>query len=169
MAVGLGSNLGDRHDRLECGVRALRGFLEEVRLSSIYETEAVGITDQPDFLNACCTGLTRLTPRQLLSQLLDAERAAGRFRTGRRFAPRTLDLDLLVYGERVIESTCLSVPHPRMRERAFVLVPLAEIAPDWVVPACGGSPERTVRELLQPLDRTSVRLVSAFREPGDEA
>ena len=168
VAVALGSNLGDRRTQLEWGVRALKGFLEQLRLSSVYETEPVYVADQPEFLNACCTGVTWLAPHQLLSQLLDFERAAGRVRSGPQFGPRALDLDLLLYGDRVLESRDLVVPHPRMRERAFVIVPLAEIAADWIVPASGGQPERMVSELLYDLDATGVRRVSALRPWGEE-
>ena len=129
-AVGLGSNVGARLANLRCGLRAVAAHAEGLTVSSVYETTPVDYQEQPTFLNACCVGWTRLTPHQMLSQLQDAERAAGRGRGGPRFGPRELDLDLLLYGDLKLETEHLVLPHPRMRERAFVLVPLAEIAPD---------------------------------------
>ncbi len=139
VAVALGSNLGDRLEHLRSALTRLQTSLDDLRASSVFETEPVPDTDQPPFLNACVAGRTRLTPRQLLSALQGAERAAGRRSTEERWGPRVLDLDILLYGEQVIRQPDLEVPHPRMRERAFVLVPLAEIAPHWVIPGppCG--------------------------------
>lgn len=147
VAIGVGSNLGDRWARISDAVRVLRTLLEDVVTSPVYETEPRFVEDQPPFLNLCVTGRTRLTPRQLLSQLHDAERAAGRVRGDERYGPRTLDLDLLLYGDEVIEEPGLVVPHPGLRERAFVLVPLAEIAGDRVVPASRGEPAARIAEL----------------------
>ena len=157
VAIGLGSNLGDRLTHLRFGVARLRRLLEDLRLSSVYETAPVGVEEQPLFLNACCVGRTRLTARQLLSEMQDIERAAGRRSSGERWGPRELDLDLLVYGDRTCEDEHLTVPHPRVRERAFVLVPLAEVAPDLVVPGSPGETAATVTELLSRVDRTGVR------------
>ena len=165
VAIGLGSNLGDRHAHLRFGVERLREFLQDIRVSPLYETDPVGDTDQPPFLNAVCVGRTVLSARQLLSQLQDAERAAGRRRGARRFGPRTLDLDLLVYGPAVLVSAELTVPHPRLRERAFVLVPFADVAPDWIVPGDSGR-EETVAGLLSRLDTDSVYPAPA---PGTDA
>lgn len=155
VAIGLGSNLGDRREKLRFGVGRLRDLLQEIRVSSLYETDPVEDPDQPAFLNAVCVGRTVLSPRQLLSQLQDAERAAGRRRGSRRYGPRTLDLDLLVYGDAVVRSAELSLPHPRLRRRAFVLVPFAEVAPDWVVPG-EGEEDETVERLLSRLDTRGV-------------
>jgi len=141
VAIGMGSNLGDRRGALHAALRALRSQLIDVRVSSVWETEPIGPGDQPLFLNACCTALTRQSPRQLLSTLQDIERRAGRTRSGPRYGPRPLDLDLLLYGRRVIETPDLIVPHPRMRERAFVLLPLREIAGGWRVPGPTGRPD----------------------------
>lgn len=157
VAIGLGSNLGDRAARLRFGAARLRGLLEDARWSSIHETVPELVEDQPPYLNACCVGRTRLTPQQLLSELQDAERRAGRKREGPRFGARTLDLDLLLYGEQSLETEMLTVPHARMRERAFVLVPLEEIAPDWRVPAGPGGDSTTVRELAEGVDRAGVQ------------
>lgn len=163
MAIALGSNLGDREDRLRFAVRRLGEFIDQLRVSSLYETEPVHDAEQPRFLNAACIGVTRLTPRQLLSQMQDIERAAGRRREGRRFGPRTLDLDLLLYGEEIVRHPDLVVPHPRLHERAFALVPLAEIAGDWIV-ADGSSRPPSVEDLLSHVETAGVYRV--VEEPG---
>lgn len=155
-AIGLGSNRGDRLANLAFSLRAVAAHAEGLRVSSVYETDPVGYADQPTFLNACCVGRTRLSPRQLLSELQDAERAAGRKRGGPRFGPRELDLDLLLHGDLVVETEQLVLPHPRMRERAFVLVPLAEIAADWTVPATRGNEAATVAELAAAVDGAGI-------------
>lgn len=163
VAIGLGGNLGDRRQMLRQALVGLRRLLVDVRVSSVWETRPLGIRDQPQFLNACCTGRTRLPPRRLLSALQELERAAGRSRDGQRFGPRTLDLDLLLYGRRVITEADLIVPHPRLQERAFVLLPLKEIAGDWRVPSPTSREERTVAELasavsISGVERTDIRL-----------
>jgi 2-amino-4-hydroxy-6-hydroxymethyldihydropteridine diphosphokinase len=132
--IGLGSNLGDR----EMALRQALAGLEElgaVRVSSVRETEPVGITDQPRFLNAVAELNTELAARDLLDRLLELERTIGRNRTKEtRWGPRTIDLDLLLYGDDVIAEPGLTVPHPRLAEREFVLEPLYELAPDLVLP-----------------------------------
>lgn len=143
--IGLGSNLGDRE-------AALRGALEllgedVVAVSSFRETEPVGYLDQPAFLNAAAALETGLEPRALLERLLGVERELGRTREGPRHGPRTIDLDLLVYDDRVIDEPGLVVPHPRLAERRFVLEPLAELDPDLVVPGRG-----RVADLLSRLE-----------------
>jgi 2-amino-4-hydroxy-6-hydroxymethyldihydropteridine diphosphokinase len=144
VAVALGSNLGDRHAHLSWAVRRLNGMLQDLRLSPILETDPVDVPDaQPPFLNAVVTGLTAQPPAELLQNLLELERQRGRTRTSVR-AARTLDLDLILYGDLVIESGPLAVPHPRFRERLFVLEPLASLAPDLRDPVTG----RTIRELM---------------------
>jgi len=164
VAIGLGSNLGDPRANLRFGLRALRRLLRDVEVSSVYETAPLHLAEQPSFLNACCAGRTVLSPRRLLMELLQIEERAGRERSSvRRYGPRTLDLDLLLYGSRVIREPDIVVPHPRMRERAFVLVPLREIAPDWRVPGDGGTPEGSVAELAEAVEakgvvRTNFRL-----------
>ena len=164
VAVSLGSNLGDREAWIASGVQALRSDLEDVRLSALYETAPLLVEDQPAFLNACCTGRTRLTPHQLLSQLQDAEQAAGRDSTGPRFGPRTLDLDLLLYGDEVIEDSDLVVPHPRLRERGFVLIPLAEIAAEWIVPASRREEADSVGSLAEMVGSDGIRILGALDE-----
>jgi 2-amino-4-hydroxy-6-hydroxymethyldihydropteridine diphosphokinase len=136
--VGLGANLGEPQAQVHRAIAAL-GELPRTRLvraSSLYRSAPVGVGDQPDFVNAVAELDTALSARELLDELLAVEQRFGRERPSPG-APRTLDLDLLLYGERHIASPGLVVPHPRMHERAFVLVPLAEIAPHAVVPAQG--------------------------------
>ena len=164
VALSLGSNLGDREGWIASGVQAMRRDLEDLRLSALYETAPLLLEDQPMYVNACCTGLTRLKPRQLLSQLQDAERAAGRDRSGPRYGPRTLDLDLLLYGDEVIEDPDLAVPHARLRERGFVLVPLAEIAADWIVPASHGAAAETVASLATGVAAEGIRKIGVLDE-----
>lgn len=153
VAVGLGSNLGDRREALQLAVNELKDYVDDFRISAVYETEPLHVVEQPRFLNACCTGRSVLPPRPLLQRLHLIERRAGRERRT-RFGPRTLDLDLLLYGDEVIDEPGLRVPHPRMHERAFVLVPLLDILPDWTHPAL----RRTVAELAASVSRDGVRL-----------
>ncbi len=131
--VGLGANLGDR----EATIRAAAALLGARRLSTIVETEPWGLEDQPRFLNAVAELETGLEPRELLERLLGLERQLGRERTGPRWGPRTIDLDLLVFGDRVVAEPGLTVPHPLLHERLFVLRPLAELAPALDVPGRG--------------------------------
>ena len=152
MAIGIGSNLGDRRGRLGLARERLARCLGGLDCSRIYETEPRDVVDQPRFLNACCVGESRLPARQLLTYLRETERLAGR-RPGRRFGPRALDLDLLLYDDRIIDEPDLRVPHPRMSARAFVLLPLAEVAADWVHPEL----EVTVGELASIVSRRGVR------------
>ncbi len=136
--VALGSNLNDPRRQVEAGFAALAGLPDTVcrARSSLYATVPVGYADQPDFINAVAALETALAARALLDALLEMERRHGRNRTFPN-APRTLDLDLLLYDGQVIDEPGLVVPHPRMHQRAFVLVPLAEIAPDAVIAGHG--------------------------------
>jgi len=141
-AIGLGSNLGDRARHLFSAVASIVALPDTsiLRLSSARETEPVGNPDQPRFLNAAVTIRTGLPPAALLTALLEIEQAHARVRVpGARWGPRTLDLDLLLFGEEIVRLPGLTLPHPRLHERAFVLDPLAEIAPDWMVPGRGVS------------------------------
>lgn len=163
LAVGLGTNLGHRARNLELGRAALIRLLDELRCSSIYETEPRGVRAQPRFLNACCTGRSRLAPGEALGRLQEIEREAGRRPRGPRGGPRVLDLDLLLYDGRVIDRPGLRVPHPRMQERAFVLIPLAEVAPEWMHPETG----LTVRELAAAVSAEGVEPWGGWRETAD--
>jgi 2-amino-4-hydroxy-6-hydroxymethyldihydropteridine diphosphokinase len=148
--VGLGSNLGDRERTLRAAVGRLRGFpeTEVVRVSSLRDTEPVGYVEQPRFLNGAVELETSLSPRALLAALLELERAFGRDRGAvPAQGPRTLDLDLLLYGDERIDELGLQVPHPRLHERRFVLEPLAELDPALEVPGKG-----PVETLLAELD-----------------
>jgi len=141
--LGLGANLGDPPRQLREAVRRLGAFLEDACVSSVYRTEPVGHRDQPDFYNLVVRGRTRLGPEELLRAALEVERRMGRERSFAN-APRLIDVDLLAYGERVMHSDALTLPHPGIAHRGFVLHPLAEVAPEWVHPTLG----RTARELL---------------------
>jgi 2-amino-4-hydroxy-6-hydroxymethyldihydropteridine diphosphokinase len=144
--VGVGSNLGDREDYIERALAALRADpdIDVVRVSAIRETEPVGYLDQPKFLNAAVLVETSLSPRELLDRLLEIELALGRRRDQ---PPRTIDLDLLLHGDEVLDEPGLQLPHPRLHERRFVLEPLAELTPGLVVPGRG-----PVEALLAGLD-----------------
>ncbi|RFF29615.1 2-amino-4-hydroxy-6-hydroxymethyldihydropteridine diphosphokinase [Wenzhouxiangella sediminis] len=137
--IGLGANLGDRAATLDAAlVRIDRlGACEVVAVSRYYFTPPWGDTDQPEFLNAVARMRTDLDAERLLDALQGIEAELGRDRTPRRWGPRTIDLDLLLYGRERIETPLLTVPHPRIRERAFVLVPLAELAPRLEIPGQG--------------------------------
>jgi 2-amino-4-hydroxy-6-hydroxymethyldihydropteridine diphosphokinase len=137
--VGLGANLGDREATIRRAVELLADDpdIEVVARSQLCETDPVGYLDQPSFLNGAVELETTLRPRELLDRLLAVERALGRTRDGPRFGPRTIDLDLLVYGDERIERPGLEVPHPRLHERRFALEPLAELDPELVVPGHG--------------------------------
>lgn len=147
--VGLGGNVGDAQARLRTAFDALARIPSTrlLRRSRSYRTPPWGIADQPDFINAVAELETSLAPRELLEALLAIERANGRQRGSERWGPRTLDLDLLAYGDLHCEEPGLTLPHPRIGERAFVLVPLAELCAEMRIPGSG-----TVRELLARVD-----------------
>jgi len=147
VAIALGSNLGDREAHLRGAIGALQPAFSRLRVSAFYETEPVDVpAPAPMFLNAAATGESELSAPAVLDLLLTVEQQFGRERPYAG-APRTIDLDLILYGESVINAPGLIVPHPRFRERRFVLEPLAEIAPDWIDPLTG----KTIKELLDVL------------------
>nr|WP_272944769.1 2-amino-4-hydroxy-6-hydroxymethyldihydropteridine diphosphokinase [Gorillibacterium massiliense] len=141
--ISLGSNLGDRMDYLERAIRLLDQHpnVSVLRRSAVYETDPVGYTDQGPFLNMAVAVKTDLTAEELLAFMLETEQVLGRVREI-RFGPRTLDLDLILYGKEIKGTPQLTVPHPRMGERAFVLIPLAEIVADDAVPGIDSLAER---------------------------
>jgi 2-amino-4-hydroxy-6-hydroxymethyldihydropteridine diphosphokinase len=159
--IALGANLGDRLGQLRSAVDRLdRLGIVDAR-SPVYETDPVGYRDQPAYLNAVVRLQTALEPKALLRSLFDIERELGRTRPFAD-APRTIDLDLLFYDDLVLQSADLTVPHPRLHERAFVLAPLADLAPELIHPVLG----RSVASLLDEVDRIGVR---PFREPLSES
>ncbi len=147
--VGIGANLGDREGTVRRALRLLnaRAGVTVAAVSTLRETAPVGYVDQPPFLNGAAHVTTELSPRELLDALLEVERELGRDRSGPRFGPRTIDLDLLLYDALELDEPGLVVPHPRLHERRFALEPLAELAPALVVPGRG-----SVGRLLAELD-----------------
>ncbi len=157
--LGLGSNMGDRHDNLKKALDFLSQRLRIEKVSSIYETEPIGNVEQPRFLNLVCRVHTMLPPMALLTLAKGVESKLGRT-PGKPNSSRPVDIDLLFYGEQVVDTPELVIPHPRLTERAFVLVPLAEIAPDLVHPVNG----KTVKELLNGIAEEQ----GVFKWEGDQ-
>jgi 2-amino-4-hydroxy-6-hydroxymethyldihydropteridine diphosphokinase len=141
--LSLGSNLGNRQANIDRALELLAERMQMGRISSVYDTEPVGHTQQPRFLNIAVQAFTRLSPEGLLALAKGIESRMGR--TGRSGEPRPIDIDILLYGDRVLETPNLVIPHPRMHERAFVLVPMVEIAPDLKHPTLG----KTMKEFLK--------------------
>lgn len=163
--IGLGANLGERAATLDAALERI-DRLEQTRLQAVshyYFTPPWGDPDQPEFLNAVACATTGLTAGELLKALLAIEGELGRERTGRRWGPREIDLDLLLYGSERIDRPELTVPHPRIRERAFVLVPLVELAPGLAIPGQGRADA-----LLAQLDDNARSGIRPGPEPGYE-
>lgn len=161
--IALGSNLGDRAANLAHATDLMDEVIQISAASSIYETPPWGVIDQPRFLNQVIKGCTTLAPINLLYELKAIERLMGRRETV-RYGPRIIDLDILLYGQRVIQYNRLQVPHPRMLERAFVLVPLAEVSPGLVIPGSG----QAVETLLKQIDPSGVVRFQAEKGEKDE-
>ena len=151
--LGLGGNLGDRREMMRSAVAELRGVIDDVRVSSLYESAAWGVTDQPDFFNAVVRGRTELSPLDLLDATQAIENDLGRVRE-RHWGPRLIDIDILLYGNEVIDEPRLKVPHPYMTQRGFVLRPLADLAAGLTLP--DGS---LVGELLTTVDQNGLRRI----------
>lgn len=158
--LALGSNIGDRRGNLREALQRLRAVVELHKISAIYETEPVGYVEQPRFFNLVCAGTTLLPADELLRAAKEIEWQMGRRPTFRN-APRPLDIDILFYDDIRLESEHLTIPHPRLRERAFVLVPLAEISPDLVDPISG----KTVRDLLNGVTQEGIGKVDETLGP----
>jgi 2-amino-4-hydroxy-6-hydroxymethyldihydropteridine diphosphokinase len=149
--LAIGTNLGDRLANLRAALHSLPPDVELVAVSRVFETPPWGYADQPAFLNMAVEARTRLSPESLLSKLKQAEVQIGR-EPGFRWGPRLIDIDILFYDDLILDSPPLVLPHKRLHERAFVLLPLAEIAPDFVHPVLG----RTIRQLLDEVDANDI-------------
>lgn len=159
--LGLGSNLGDRDANLAAALQALGAIVTVERVSSVYDTAPMHYTNQPRFHNMVCQVTTDLSPIALLRAIKEIERHLGR-QQGMRYGPRIIDIDLLFYDQEILHSEELTVPHPRLAERAFVLAPLAEIAPTLVHPTLG----ETVATLLQRAPDGGVRRLGPLPDVG---
>lgn len=158
--LSVGANLGDREAALQSVVDAMPGRFTDIRVSSVYDTPPWGLLDQPTFLNAAIAAETELSPSQVLAFARECEAAAERVRDV-RWGPRTLDVDVISYDQLQSNDPELTLPHPSAHERAFVLVPLAELEPEASLPGYG-----PVLTLLEALDRAGITIVSQLRAPA---
>ena len=162
--LALGSNLGDRMDNLRAAVRLMPPKVQITSTSRIYETPPWGYLEQPPFLNQVVRGITTLEPEALLKYIKQLEIKMGRQPTV-RYGPRLIDIDILFYDDLIRENRNLTVPHPRLHERAFVLVPLADLAPDYRHPVIGMS----IQQLLSQVDARQIRLFQPKNTLQDKA
>ncbi|HEX6289156.1 MAG TPA: 2-amino-4-hydroxy-6-hydroxymethyldihydropteridine diphosphokinase [Herpetosiphonaceae bacterium] len=153
--LGLGANLGDRAATLRAARARLAPSFTVLGCSSLYQTPPWGVTDQPPFLNAVCYGQTALAPAELLTFLKALERDLGRIAT-RRWGPRAIDLDILLFDDLILQTPTLTIPHPLLHERPFVLIPLRELAPDLRHPALG----TTIADLAQALPEPDLQVIA---------
>lgn len=163
--LGLGANVGNRLANLRMALARLQTLARLEDVSSLYETQPQGVTGQPLFFNAVCRASTGLEPQALLRFLKNLEWEIGRRPGGQMWGPRPIDLDILLYDDRVVDAAELKVPHPRLAERAFVLVPLCELAPELRHPLLG----KTMKELLASVGKKGVRKIAPRAwEKGEE-
>jgi 2-amino-4-hydroxy-6-hydroxymethyldihydropteridine diphosphokinase len=160
--LSLGSNLGDRYGNLRLAIAKLQSRLKITAISPVYSTEAWGVADQPTFLNVCLAASTTLAPHEVLHLAKNIETEMGRQPT-RHWGPRLIDIDILFYDKQVIQDEELTIPHPRLAERAFVLAPLADIIPDFQHPQSG----ETVEGMLDRVDTSGVDRLFEMPFPTD--
>jgi 2-amino-4-hydroxy-6-hydroxymethyldihydropteridine diphosphokinase len=152
--LALGANVGDPAANIEQAVKLIRDVMNDVKQAPIYRTKPVGYTDQPDFLNTAVMGQTDLSPEDLLKAIKDVERRIGRQQRF-RWGPREIDIDIIFYGDRVIDTPKLTIPHSRFRERDFVLRPIADLNPRQIDPISG----QTVEQLLNLLPESLINII----------
>ena len=149
--LGIGSNVGEKIIFINRAIKLLSQILTKIEIAPLYISKAVGFEDQPDFINTVVSGYTDLTPDELFKKIKDIEKKVGRIKRF-RWGPREIDIDILFYGSHIIEKDNLTIPHPRIQERDFVLKPLSDLDPDFVHPVL----KKTVKELLLNLKEKSI-------------